>query len=333
MKTGVAYFGSRDPRHVRTDLEDMRKHHCNMVIHTFSEEDYNFYALVMKEIVSISHELGFEVYIDPWGVGGVFGGEAFSRFVMQNPGECQRLASGAPAPAACLNSPAFLAFMKSWVDFAATAGADIVFWDEPHFYITPTTWIASQKSDEWACACDRCRGLFRQKFGRDLPVAMDGDVIAFRDESIVSFFKTLTEYSQKTHSMKNALCVLPDENPLMGVSSWDLLASLPSISIFGTDPYWMLWNKPLLDYVRASTRRIIDICSRFGKEPQMWVQAFLIYEGREEEVGQVARIMAQEGIKNIAAWSYRGGAYMNLKSVHHEQVWKILGEAFGEMRK
>ena len=60
----------------------------------------------------------------------------------------------------------------------------------------------------------------------------------------------------------------------------------------------------------------------------MWVQAYGVPAGREAEVGRAVEIIAEEGIRNIAAWSYRGGAYMNLMSDDPDRVWVVLGEAY-----
>ena len=332
MKTGVAYFSTRDPRHVKQDLKDMVDHNCNLVVHTYSETDYNYYSIIMRDIIRMSHDMGLEVYINPWGVGRVFGGpEAYSQFVSENPGECQRMADGSFGPAVCLNSQVFRDYMRSWVDSAVDTGAKTIFWDEPHFHYPLSVVLGTQKEDEWACVCDRCRGLFKERFNRDIPKVMDDDVIKFRDDVILEFFKELVSYA-KGKGLKNAVCVLPDEDPLFGVSSWEKVVELDEIDIFGTDPYWMLWQKPLDEYVRGLTRKVLDMCSRNKKEAQMWVQSFMILEGREEEVGKAAEIMAEEGVKNIAAWSYLGGAFMNHKSQNHEKVWEVLGEVYGKIR-
>jgi alpha/beta superfamily hydrolase len=50
---------------------------CSIILHPFPEYDMKFYLETMKEIVSISKENGFEVYMNPWRVGKVFGGEGF----------------------------------------------------------------------------------------------------------------------------------------------------------------------------------------------------------------------------------------------------------------
>jgi hypothetical protein len=331
FKTGVSYFGTRDPRHMKQDMADIAAHHCTFVVHTFSEADYYFYTKAMKRLVGVSHDEGLEVHLDPWGVGGIFGGEAFSRFVMENPDQCQRQADGMQLPAACLNRESFRAFMRQWVDAAAATGADVIFWDEPHFFIPRAVWRGTQRPDEWACTCEACRALFSKRFGHSMPAVIDDDVILFRDESIVSFFTEMTTYV-RDKGIGNALCVLPQENPLIGISSWDKLAAIPSIDIFGTDPYWIVFGKPLDDYVRDAAAKIVDISVRYDKEPQMWVQAYGVPAGREDEVGRAVRVIGDEGIRNIAAWSYRGGAPMNIASDNPDRVWEVLGEAYRKVR-
>lgn len=333
MKTGVAYFETRNLKHVREDIQDMVDHNCTFVVHTYSEYDLNFNSMVMKEIVALSHDRGLEVYINPWGVGRVFGGpEPYSHWIAVHPDQCQKMSDGSHAPIACLNSDLFRDFVKFWIGSAAETGADIVFWDEPHYYYTPEMLFGGAGTDLWACACERCAALFKKRFDRELPKVMDKDVIRFRDETVIDFFAEMTGYAKKEGGMKNAVCVLPDENPLLGLSSWEKLAKVQSLDIFGTDPYWMVFNKPLEPYVRDMTRKVNDICARSNKEAQLWVQAFLIWKDREEEVGRAVRIMAEEGATNIAAWAYLGSAWWNHKCQDHEKVWEILGRSFGEVR-
>jgi len=332
IKTGVAYLETRNPRHVREDLEDIVSHGCDFVIHAYSEFDFHFHSLVMREIVKISHDLGLEVYLNPWGLGKVFGGiEPLSRFVAEYPDQCQRMNDGSHAPIACLHSRPFRDLMLFWIDAAADAGADILFWDEPHYHYSLDTLLGKGQQQRWACACERCRDLFRAQFKRALPQALDQEVIRFRDDAIIEFLSELTDYAQKK-GLKNAVCVLPDENPIVGVSTWESLARIPSLSIFGTDPYWMLYDKPLEEYVSQKSRRVIELCSRYGKEAQIWVQAFLIPAGREKEVGRTVEVIAAEGVKNIAAWAYLGTAFMNHKCADHQKVWDVLGEAYKKIK-
>jgi hypothetical protein len=331
MKTGVAYHDVRDLRHVREDLRDMVDHHCTFVVHTFSESDLAFYTRTMKDIVAASKDAGLEVYIDPWAVGGIFGGEAFSRFVAENLADRQVLADGTSVPSACMNSPKFRSFMKIWIETAADIGSDIAFWDEPHFHMVD--WYEEGAGPlQWACCCPTCRKLFEEKCGRPLPADMDADVVAFREETVVGFFSELCDHAKRC-GLKNALCVLPEEDPRRGVSNWNALAQLPSLDIFGTDPYWAVRGLPLEPYVRDSARKARGLCEKYGLELQMWVLAFMIEEGREDEVMRAAEIFYEEGVRNIAAWSYGGGGWMYTRSENADKVWENLGKVFAKLHR
>jgi hypothetical protein len=329
MKTGVAYHDVRDLNHVRTDLKDMVAHNCTFVVHTFSETDLSYYTRTMKDIVKASHDLGLEVYVDPWGVGGIFGGEALSRFIAENLDDRQVLVSGKSAPAACMNSPTFRSFMKMWIDTVADLGSDIVFWDEPHYYMVDW-FIEGATTDNWACCCPTCRKLFEEQYGHVLPKEMNEEVIAFRERTVVDFFSELGDHA-KACGLRNALCVLPDEDPLRGVGNWEVLTSIPSLDIFGTDPYWGIRGLPLEPYVRDTTLKAKALCEKYGLELQMWVLAFLIQEGREDEVMRAAEIFYEEGVRNIAAWSYGGGGWMYTRSENADTVWENLRKVFGKL--
>ena len=91
MKLGASYFGNRTLRHVEKDMEKMVQDGCNLVVHTMSEHDIAYYSQTMIDIVKVSKDIGLEVFLDPWGVGRVFGGESFSTFVKMFPEAKQRL--------------------------------------------------------------------------------------------------------------------------------------------------------------------------------------------------------------------------------------------------
>ena len=84
MIKGVSYFGVRSPKHAISDMQSIKAAGFNAVLHTWSEEDQQYYYDTMKEIVDRSAELGLTVYVNPWGVGRVFGGEAYSELTARN---------------------------------------------------------------------------------------------------------------------------------------------------------------------------------------------------------------------------------------------------------
>ena len=116
MIKGVSYFGVRSPKHVLADMADIKAAGFNAVLHTWSEEDQQYYYGTMKEIVDKSADLGLTVYVNPWGVGRVFGGEAYSELTARNHDLCQVALDGKPKVAACPNHPEFRAYMHKWIE-------------------------------------------------------------------------------------------------------------------------------------------------------------------------------------------------------------------------
>lgn len=339
LKTGVSYFGSRIQRHVKEDMLDIKRHNCNFVIHTFSEMDLEFYHGTMKEIVALSHKAGLEVWVDPWAVGGVFGGESYSKFVAENLNAREISAKGENLPVACLNNEKFKDFMFDWIDAALALGPDVFFWDEPHFYLYPLNQMEKDKT-LWACRCSVCRRLFKKRFNYTMPVKLNDDVKLFKEDSIIDFLRTMCDYVKSprhqvaTLPVKNAVCLLPFRGFLGGIMDWSKVARIKSLDIIGTDPYWKVGEKDVKGLVGRFSKRIYDLARRFDKEGQIWILNFRIKKGTEEDIITAVRAAYKEGIRNLAAWSYFGtGCMSSLASDDPKKVWDTLGRAFGEVLK
>lgn len=334
METGVSYFGNRILRHVEADLEDIARHGCTFVVHTFSEDDLAYYRATMAQIVEATHRAGLEAWIDPWGVGSIFGGEAFSAYVAYFPEHRQVLSSGQPVPAACPNHPHFRAVIRDWVEAALGTGADVVFWDEPHWFFPGWT-PYPVPSEGWACRCQVCRRLYREQTGEEMPVDRTPSVRAFQEESLLSFLDEMTQLV-KRRGGRNALCVLPTSSP----SFVSAAAALPAVEIFGTDPYWYFLGESVegaeavREFVGHFARWIVDLCSQHGKTPHLWVQAFRVPAGREEEIAVAVEAAAEAGVEVLAAWGYAGCGHMShVASERPDVVWETLGRAFRTVRR
>jgi hypothetical protein len=328
MKTGIAYFHNRDVRHFERDLDDIVAHGCNFVVHCYSELDMAWYNQAVEKIVRMTKDRGLSVYLDPWGLGGMFGGETFSKFVGEHLDARQIARDGTSLPAACPNQPAFRELIEMWVQRAADLGADVVLWDEPHFYYD---FVHTSSWENWACRCNVCRELFRKETGSDIPDQLTTEVENFRQRCMLSFLEQSCAQARGL-GMKNCVCLLPDETgslgKVAGTSPWHHIARLPDVDIFGTDPYWALFGGEVDEFVGRYCARVKDLCAAYKKEAQIWVLAFLITEGREEEVGRAVEIACSHGIKNIAAWAYRGNHAIDIKCTDPEKVWDVLGRAF-----
>lgn len=334
LKLGLSYFGVRNPEHVERDLDRMGGAGCNTILHTLSENDLSYYRKTMAEIVGRSKERNWEVYFSPWGVGGIYGGEAFTRFALFHDETRQVLSDGSLAPSACPNNETFREFMREWIDAAAEIGGDVVMWDEPHFFLPE--WYSEfyeNPEDLWACRCDTCQELFQEEFGYSMPEKINQDVKDFKDERLHNFLKEMMAEA-KSKGLKNDLCLLPEwENPEGVEGKWDKYASLDDLDIFGSDPYWLLADKKFEDY-EFFTQKVRKLADRHEKEAQVWILAFRVGAGKEEDLGRAIEVAYEEGIRNIMAWSYLGTGYMSSISCDRpEKVWKIIKDSYLELRE
>ena len=264
----------------------MVAHHCTFVVHTMSEYDLNFNTLVMKDIVSLSHDMGLEVYINPWGVGRVFGGpEPYSHWIAERPDQCQRMNDGSHAPDRLPGQPA-LSRLREVLDRPGgrDRGRHRLLGRAP-LLLHPRDALRQRRARSVGLRLRPvpgalCRAVRPRHAGRPWMTTLSGSGTR---SCLTSSGRSRP--MPRSRGMKNAVCVLPDENPLVGPVPGTHLPRYESLDIFGTDPYWMVFDRPLDQYVRDTTRRVMDICGKTGKEAQLWVQAFLIWKGREEEVG------------------------------------------------
>lgn len=362
IETGVSYFSSRDLRHVRQDLEETVAHGCSYVVHCFTETDLLYYRGSMRTVLEATRRAGLEAWLDPWGVAGVFSGETLSRFLVAHPEALQVLSDGRRAPAACPSHPETRRFLLDWVSAAAEAGGQVAFWDEPHFDIP--LWRAD-RSGAWACRCEHCQERFRAFAGGAMPERMDDQVRAFRERALIELLTELSA-AARGQGMRNALCLLPsdvesigfvdlarrmeerwrravravggemaDEQPWrsFGVRDWDAAAAIPDLDCFGSDPYWYLFGAEPEPFVRGFARRTVETARRHGRQAQVWVQAFAVPEGREEELALGLRVAAEEGATHLAAWSFRATESMSsIRPARPEVVWRVLGASFRSLR-
>jgi hypothetical protein len=328
-RTGAAYFGNRFAAHGERDMAALAEC-CDYVVHTLSETDFFYHKSALGKIVDISRRRGLEVWIDPWGVGGVFGGEALSKFLLDNPGEWQERSDARRAPAACLNSRRFRDFVKEWILTAAGMGAQVVFWDEPHFFFQ---WDLEMEGT-YACVCPRCADLYRREVGGAFPKKLDEPAAEFRRRTLTHFLTELMAYARRK-GLRNALCLYAFDGYAEYDRIWRALGSLPLLDIFGCDPYWR-WRPRAQDparHVAAYTRRVREVAAPGGKGVQIWVQAMRLPRGKEHEIATALSAAVSAGATHLAAWSFDGGALLDpVLAEDPAAVWAATARAFARIR-
>lgn len=343
VKTGVSYFGNRFLGHAERDLAEIADC-CDYVVHAVSEADFYFHKAALAKIMAASRKRGLEVWADPWGLGGVFGGEALSKFLADHPDDWQRLSDGRRVPAACLNRASFRAFVREWVLTVREAGAQVIFWDEPHVYFH---W-----NKEWeglyACTCAECQALYSKWFGGDMPDRLDDTAREFRRLTLHHFLDELIQFAARK-GLRNALCLYAFEGYAEYDLIWSELSSIPQLDVFGCDPYWrwrpFRWASVMSAdkarkirepgaYVKYFSERVLRETRLSKKQSQIWLQAMRLPAGAEKEIGEACRAAAKAGVTHIAAWSYDGGALLDpVLAERPEKVWAEVSRAFRAIRE
>ncbi|MCF0216151.1 MAG: hypothetical protein HUK21_06720 [Fibrobacteraceae bacterium] len=330
MIRGVSYFGVRSPKHVLSDMKKIKDAGFNAVLHTWSEEDLQYYKETMGQIVGDAADLGLMVYVNPWGVGRVFGGEAYSEITAKDHSLCQVAADGTKKIAACPNQPKFREYMHSWIEEVCKTKVSTIFWDEPHFY------FEKGNLDNWSCTCDTCRQLYKNQFAQEMPTSPNGHpeltdkVKLFRENSLIDFLKEMTEHVHQL-GKRNCVCMLPPWFPA-GLDDWLKVAALPSVDEIASDPYWErgATEEWVRTHYRETADKLVSVAHTCHKDVQMWIKAYQIEEGREDDLAIAVEESLKAGIKNIFAWSYRGTETLSwLKSDNPEAVAKTYRKSLG----
>lgn len=327
-KFGVSYFGNRYVEHARRDVSRIAGC-CDYIVHTVSETDLMFHKAVLAKLFAASRKVGLEIWADPWGLGGVFGGEALSRFLLDHREAWQIMSDGRVVPAACLNRNEWRSFVKEWILSVRDMGAEVILWDEPHVSFD----LASELEGVYSCVCPACHQLYKKKFGSPPPPRLDDHARLFRQETIKNFLADILAFA-KSKNMRNALCLYA----FKGNAEYDRLfeeaATLKDLDIFGCDPYWRWRNKNEPEaHVREFSRRVVDLSSRHGKGSQIWIQGMRFPAGTEGEIHRACGAAVGEGVSHLAAWSYDGGEILDtVLSEQPEVVWRAVEDSFRRLR-
>lgn len=329
LKLGTAYHGVRAPSRVREDMADIVKGGMNLAVHTFSHTDWERHKPNMQKIVEISEEAGLEVWIDAWGLGGPPGDK--SHFLAYYPDSRAYFSDGSPTPVnACLNAPDFRRFVKDWIDAVYEIGGRTIFWDEP---------CAPAKIENglrrYSCACPRCKKLFEEKYSEPAPEFSTPSADAFVTSTIIDYFADVTAYSA-SRGMKNVVCVML-ESYGMNLELADKICVLPHIDNVGSDPYWIgeKSKNPGLNvygYVYERALKNVEICNRFNKDCNVWIQTHANPRGAEEDIVSAYEAAYDAGARNIVSWSYYGGESNDYAAENPALVWAKTREGVRRVR-
>lgn len=315
LKLGVAYHSNRLFSHVEADMKELVESGFNLVCHMFTHTDWVRCPSVMKDIFAMSEGLGLEVWVDNWGLNGAPGDPSF--FLNYHPTEGQILSDGSVHPRVCLNSEAFIAWTKEWIDKVYECGGRQIFWDEP----------ALLAKETFACACPRCQKLYEERYGKKMPRFHDESVAEFQLSTILNYFTQVTAYVREK-GMKNLVCVMPGRHNGICVQNTALLFEHCSFDNVGTDPYCISIKKPngkshteAYSYVYNHTKDCLAITEGLGLDHNLWIQAYNIPAGDEEKIVTMADAAYEAGARTILFWGHHGCEGNEYRSEHPLKSW------------
>jgi hypothetical protein len=126
---------------------------------------------------------------------------------------------------------------------------------------------------------------------------------------------------------------VPPSLQYVGLTDWDAAAAIPDLDIFGCDPYWYLFGTDAASFMRAYGNAASEAAQRHARGLQLWVQAFSVPEGREDELRTGLRVAEELQATHVAAWSYEATASMSqIRCARPEVIWSLIGEEFRRLR-
>jgi hypothetical protein len=322
---GVSYYGVAYPDRAVLDFEEIVDHGCNAVLLAVSEFDWWFWHDNTVEIINAANDYGLKSYVDLWGWGKTLAGEPPSLFLMKSVEGRQRATSGKPYTAMCINYTPFREHLKKTIEnMIKETQLEGLFWDEPHY--------ANWYDPDWACSCPICKELYKMEKGEEMPSELNKEVIRFREDHGVDFLRELSEkVKQVDEKVDVVTCLLPTQSPIIGITDWERVASIPEIDVLGTDPYYFhtkMNREEGLRFFKEQSLHCIELADKHFKRSQLWLMAFKVPAGREDELNDAIDIAAELGTDSLFAWPYRGALGSYMSSADPMKVWRVIGESY-----
>lgn len=337
-ETGVSYYGISTVENARRDFQEIKDHNCTSIVLALTEFDMFFWKPQIPKIVDEAKKLGLKVYLNTWGIGKFFGGEAPSLFLQ----ECDIMdrqhtaLTQTPLAAASPCSSAFQDYMWNLVDeLSKTCNADGFFWDEPH-YAMPVYPVGYQSTTDWTCRSPITQATFKRKYGYDMPKTLSRQVRIFRHDMANYILEECSRIVKSNNpNLSVTQCCLPADNNYYssqqrGFDDWSQIAERSDIDIFSTSI--------IADYVtplsahKKIAEKTVALAKQYDKIPQRWVMSYFDSPEDLSDIKKIINIYDKAGIESIFSWTYRAGEGTFLQSPKDPiKVWDVLGEAFGEV--
>lgn len=313
--------------HIKDDLRKLAHNGVNAIVLAVSEYEAYVWFDRIKEIIEMARLQGMKVYWNFWAWGGIFGGEATSKYLQDHIEDRQVDINGKKVPAVCPSSRDFREYIKEWIsDILSETEVNGFFWDEPHFY-------GGFEEDTLTCYCEKCKENFMREYGKKMPIELTKEFAEFRENTMLDFLKELLSHvKKKKSSAKNIVCLLPDRSPTTGIYDWKKIANLSTLDVISTDPYWSIHGKDLQWY-KEVVEYLVSLGKANKKKTQIWLQLFMLPKEEIKNLEPAVDFALENGVDSIFAWPIKAAEGQFITSEAPQETWKELLRIYNKIRR
>lgn len=313
MRTGLAYMGHHNPKHVRQDLEEIRSLGCDDIFLAAQENDFVYMTGKPDFFPELAKEYGIRPLVIFWGALNLFGGGKSSQFLLNNPQAYQRAKDGSHIPAGCYNNPCSIEYIKGLIDLISERGFEGYFIDEPSLI---------------NCYCPSCQNLFEKIFQNSLISADASQVNEFRRKAVINYVRGIADYIKKNHAqLETQCCLMPSDK-----SAWAETAQIEALDNLGTDIYWVNEDKDV-EGMTPLVREMAQVCQNNNKKHHQWLQAWGVQKGKEPRIIAQGEILLREQPDAVYVWAYQGQIGTSESCEDPQTAWAAACEILKKARQ
>jgi len=314
MELGTSYIPAHLPEHIEADMRRLAAMGCTEVLFALQENHLHTLTGALRFGAEIAIALGLRPYAVIWGLANTFGGGRMSKLLLDDADLWCREEDGSPYPQACLSNPRLPEHFADITSLCRDHGYEGMFVDEP---------------TKQECFCSHCCGRFADLFGRNLQASRGTKLYsAFRAQTVRNYTAAACRGVKAVDTrLRTITCVMPRDR-----ETWPHVVAIPELDVFGTDPYWLLSDgRMTLEQAVVDAVEVRELCTQQGKLSQIWLNAWAIPAGREEEIYVGGHALADVGCDSLYAWSYRGGLGTNEECDDPERSWSSVVRLYRQL--
>jgi hypothetical protein len=284
MRTGVSYMGHHNPRHMQTDLKELRALGCDDVFVCLQENDFVWMNGKVDFFAKVAKDNGIRPLAIFWGALNLFGGGRSSQFLLEHPDCHQVKLDGAYNREGCYVNPKSVARIKEMIDRIGALGYDGYFVDEP---------------THLQCFCASCCAQYKEWYGGNLKQTSEKDAFAFRSRCVINYITTISEHVKKSFPHMETMSCLMECDRVM----WAESAKIKTLDNLGSDIYWVNSDRDV-EEMAPMVREMGALCKASGKIHHEWLQCWIVKKGKEQRILDQGNILIREKPDSLYVWAY-----------------------------